>query len=400
MAIDRDFNDLYAAARSLAKIQTVFGDIPQIFSLGTNANRVQDLMLDILTETGASGTDAPQIHKLIIIDRQLDLVSPLVMFPIVEATLAEQVGIELGICRIPEIDHELLLTEENECFSRIRWRKLSEALEQAQAYRSKTAEAQEDLRRAPSDRAREEVRRRTQSYDDANAYITTMVNGVVKGIEYVRKRELELLRERKSIQNIAENFFLSAGFCFNVGRLICLEGAAGVQRSSAAVLKIQKAMVAQFGVKALEPLMTLASLKLLSPAPDDAWRSRAGEFGCFKAVSKKKDELFTDCDMAVPLTVRLVEHIALKPDLGRLEKAFAGQFKSHGAVNEDRLEQQTVLVFFVGGVTLGEVSVLRHLGKEILEGAVRFVVGATNALTSVKLLDELSGGLWRQFQVP
>ena len=74
--VERDNTSIYDAACSLMKIQSSFGRIPKILGLGKMAKNLADLLLKMRNETSLE-SKVPMIDELIIIDRNVDLITPL-----------------------------------------------------------------------------------------------------------------------------------------------------------------------------------------------------------------------------------------------------------------------------------------------------------------------------------
>jgi len=79
--LEGDRTSLFYVARSLMKLQTIFGVIPRIQGKGQCARLVTDMMLRMRREVGGEDNSslyvASEIENLIIIDRNVDLITPL-----------------------------------------------------------------------------------------------------------------------------------------------------------------------------------------------------------------------------------------------------------------------------------------------------------------------------------
>eukprot|EP00941_MAST-03F_sp_MAST-3F-sp1_P001867 g1867.t1 len=100
-----DTTSLFYVARSLMKLQSLFGVIPHLKAKGAYASRVVEMMLrfrqEQVTASGSEQQSRPsEIDMCIIIDRQVDLLTPLVMPLTYEGLIDELFGIENGIVYI------------------------------------------------------------------------------------------------------------------------------------------------------------------------------------------------------------------------------------------------------------------------------------------------------------
>ncbi|KAJ3407009.1 hypothetical protein HDV05_005632, partial [Chytridiales sp. JEL 0842] len=102
--LEGDTTSIYYIAKAVMKLQTVFGIIPRILGKGTCAKQLSDLILRMRTELGANLEDGesidnlfPQISEidsLIILDRTMDLVTPMCTQLTYEGLIDEVYGIK------------------------------------------------------------------------------------------------------------------------------------------------------------------------------------------------------------------------------------------------------------------------------------------------------------------
>lgn len=100
-----DHTSLFRAAQALMTVQTTYGLFPRIVGKGDLANRLCDLLLRQRQEHLAAKPDqkalqtlAPGMDALIILDRTVDLVTPLSTQLTYEGLIDEVVGIANGRC--------------------------------------------------------------------------------------------------------------------------------------------------------------------------------------------------------------------------------------------------------------------------------------------------------------
>ena len=77
---DGDMSSLYYVARSIMKIQSFYGLISNVKVKGDNAKSVFDMMLRMRKQVGSEVFQnvTPEIDTLILIDRKVDLITPMV----------------------------------------------------------------------------------------------------------------------------------------------------------------------------------------------------------------------------------------------------------------------------------------------------------------------------------
>jgi len=77
--LDGDLSSLYYVARAIMKVQSFFGLIPNIKVKGKLAKNVFEMIVRMRRQVGNEVLTAPpEIDSLILIDREVDLVSPMV----------------------------------------------------------------------------------------------------------------------------------------------------------------------------------------------------------------------------------------------------------------------------------------------------------------------------------
>ncbi|MBX9719067.1 MAG: Sec1 family protein, partial [Microbacteriaceae bacterium] len=105
--LEGDPTSLYYVARSVMKLQDYFGLFPKILGIGDSARQVKDMVLRMSKERGPTDEQAvlPQIESLILIDRQVDMATPLATQMTFEGLIDELIGIN---CSLIEVEAELL----------------------------------------------------------------------------------------------------------------------------------------------------------------------------------------------------------------------------------------------------------------------------------------------------
>jgi hypothetical protein len=73
-----DRTSLFYLARALRKLQSLFGVFPRVMGKGTAAKLVGDMLLRMRNETAAEEAPiTPEFDTCILIDREVDIVTPL-----------------------------------------------------------------------------------------------------------------------------------------------------------------------------------------------------------------------------------------------------------------------------------------------------------------------------------
>lgn len=100
--LENDYSSLHQAARCLMTLQCLFGIIPSITGIGRSSKTVYDIMVRMRREvSGMEPSIVPQIDQLILIDRSIDLLSPMVFQLSYEGLLDEIYGINQTVIELP-----------------------------------------------------------------------------------------------------------------------------------------------------------------------------------------------------------------------------------------------------------------------------------------------------------
>lgn len=97
--LENDPSCLYQVAQAIQSIQRLYGKIPKITGRGPAASKVWDLMQRLEREaedTKTNNTQSPVIEHLLLLDRSLDLLSPLVTQLTYEGLIDEIFGINIS----------------------------------------------------------------------------------------------------------------------------------------------------------------------------------------------------------------------------------------------------------------------------------------------------------------
>ncbi|XP_014663925.1 PREDICTED: vacuolar protein sorting-associated protein 33B-like isoform X3 [Priapulus caudatus] len=128
---DGDQTYVHTVADALINLQSVFGTIPNVYAIGNCSKMVYDMMETLREDRGAPAALKNEIGHLVLIDRDVDYITPLCSQLTYEGLLDEIFGINSGYCDFgPEVMGKdqtirLLLTCQDEVFDDIRNRHFS-----------------------------------------------------------------------------------------------------------------------------------------------------------------------------------------------------------------------------------------------------------------------------------
>lgn len=100
--LDGDQTSLYHAAKGLMTLQALYGTIPQIFGKGDCARQVANMMIRMKREfTGSQNSVFPVFDNLLLLDRNVDLLTPLATQLTYEGLIDEIYGIQNSYVKLP-----------------------------------------------------------------------------------------------------------------------------------------------------------------------------------------------------------------------------------------------------------------------------------------------------------
>ncbi|XP_060049132.1 vacuolar protein sorting-associated protein 33A isoform X2 [Erinaceus europaeus] len=100
--LESDQTSLYHAAKGLMTLQALYGTIPQIFGKGECARQVANMMIRMKREfTGSQNSVFPVFDNLLLLDRNVDLLTPLATQLTYEGLIDEIYGIQNSYVKLP-----------------------------------------------------------------------------------------------------------------------------------------------------------------------------------------------------------------------------------------------------------------------------------------------------------
>ncbi|XP_022334055.2 vacuolar protein sorting-associated protein 33B-like isoform X1 [Crassostrea virginica] len=450
--LENDQTWIHSVARSLVRLQALTGEIGHVHSIGKGAKMVNDLMNYIMKRDNNSDQDFSrhEIGSLILIDRDVDYVTPLCSQLTYEGLLDETFGIKCGTIEFgPEVtgkqqSAKLLLNSDDAIFEDVRNRHFSNVL----GYLSSKAKLlQQDFDKRHGlksvgdmkDFVANELRRLKEQKSVLANHIGACEQILGKktkgGFEEYLQAEHSLLEGTSLRENVTyiEELLFKQDNMLKTLKLICLLSLTqdGISPQTYKSLKTQYLQSHGF-----EQLVTFSNLKSLGIVTEQETGSQAStplnkvtsgmaamtRRSTFKTLCKKLSlipksediDLKTPTDMSyvysgayTPLSCKLVEQVITRGGFTGMEeitKCLPGGVHSENHVKrskdqgtplkdktgksarQDRPVSKVVLVYFLGGCTYSEITALRFLGR--LKGYV-FVIATTAIINSSTMLESV-----------
>lgn len=98
--VEGDMSSLYSMARGLTNLQMKLGSIPRISGKGVSAEAVKNMCVKMRKEFGGSFPKPGPIKRMIIIDRAVDMVTPMMSQVTYEGIVDEALGIKNNVVSV------------------------------------------------------------------------------------------------------------------------------------------------------------------------------------------------------------------------------------------------------------------------------------------------------------
>jgi len=408
-----DLTSLHYVATALTRLQAVTGVIPRIYGKGTTAAQVFDLMVRMKREAcGQEPQVRPQIDTLILLDRGVDLISPLPTQLTYEGLIDEMFGIQCASVRIE--DKIVPLSSQEDLYQELRGLNFN-AVGPTLSRKAKNISAQfEERHEARTVREIKQFVDKLPGMQTAKQSLAThttvaeLVKEKIDSEEFLSMLELEqsilsgAADSGKYLEEV-EDLACSSAPLSRVLRLICLQSVLCSGLKPRLLDQYRRLILHSYGHSWLGTLDKLTAAGLFGPStgarPSYAMlRKRLG------LVIDNVDEL-NPTDIAYvhsvygPLSVKLVMHVEspgwrnMRDVLDQLPgPSFEDTQQSGQSGRHISREKKVVLVFFVGGVTMAEVAALRFLSQQD-DSIVEYLVATTSVITGNTFIESLSSKL-------
>lgn len=433
--LHNDYIWLNTVAKSLTHFQSVFGQIPTVCGIGRAAKMVHELMLSMPEYQSDSQNEQLEIGKLIILDRDVDFVTPLCSQLTYEGILDDTFGIQSGYVEFTkEITGKdqptrVLLSNQDEIYDQIRNKHFSTVFEYLS---SKVKEVQTGydkrhslttvgaMKNFVSNELRDlKNRHKTLAYH-IGACEVAMEKKNKSGFEEILQVEHTLLEGIDTKENTAfiEECINRQYNCIQTLRLLCLLSLTSDGIPSKQYKSLMTQFAQSYGFEKMLSLHNLRKLHILMEQeavltkPLGNLAAAMAKRNTFQTLVKKLNlipksaeeiNLKSPRDMSYvfsgaysPLSCRLVEEILNRDGLSGLEdvtKLLPGETfcsirsripKGKPGSRPDYPAARVVMVFFLGGCTFSEIAALRILGRE---KGYRFLIGTTCITNGQRMLE-------------
>jgi hypothetical protein len=434
--IDKDLNSLTVMAKSIAKMELLFGKIKHKFIKGDNSCVLNDLLRqeeksNAIENDIAKG--AYSIYGLIVLERNVDFITPFCSNYTYEGILDDFFDINVGRIKVDKNilgmetkkgqkpDTIVQLSSKVLFYSKIRSMLFMSAYNYIIERVKKYKEVKENAKKLNQSAEIQAIKEGLQKYNkfiveekqplDSHASISYYIRELQKDPEYneiVREEQLLLAGDpSKTMVDIINNLIGNKKQLDKVLRLLCLVSVTqgGIEKYNL----VKQDILNVYGYQKLFLMKNLEKMGLLKEKVVEMWKQNIFTYNYDKIKSDLKllntdfnGRIFEDCAYVLtglcPITLRLVESAVKdgwKSSVDFLKKS-PGKFVEppRERISEGKKDKNFIFVVFLGGVTFAEIEGIRFLNLKYKE--YKFIILTTEIISCRKLFS----GLDEEFGAP
>ncbi|XP_054928610.2 vacuolar protein sorting-associated protein 33A isoform X5 [Dermacentor andersoni] len=428
--VEEDTTSMHYVARALITLQSLYGVIPNVYAKGKMAKLVGDLLVRLRREqVGREAPLVPQVDTLLLLDRQVDLLTPLATQLTYQGLLDELFGVQHNLVRLPEASssegagsrQQLCLNSAEELFAELRDRNFN-------------AVGPLLSREAKSLTSQYEVRHDAKTIGEIKQFVDRLPSMQLKRKSLANHTSLaEEVKKVTDQESFFENLAVEQEFMNGVDtdkvhphiedciarqedivkvlRLVCMQSVANNGLRPKVLDHYRREILQTYGYRQLLWLLRLEKAGLLQA------QEHKNHFSTLRKTLKLNVEDVSEQvpnDLSyvysgyAPLSVRLAQFLALPgwraisealtllpgPTLTDLQqRPPAGRMPRRGSVSSlhssSAEEPKVTLVFFLGGCTYAEISALRFLSQQD-DAPVEYLVATTKLINGRTFLQSLN----------
>ncbi|XP_053557731.1 vacuolar protein sorting-associated protein 33A [Bombina bombina] len=427
--LENDETSLYHAAKGLMALQSLYGTIPQIFGKGECARHVANMMIRMKRELGGSqNCICPVFDTLLLLDRNVDLLTPLATQLTYEGLIDEVYGIHNSHVKLPpekftakkqgesgkDLPTEpkkLLLNSAEELYAEIRDRNFN-AVGCVLSKKAKVISAAFEERH--NAKTVGEIKQFVSQLPHMQAERASLANhtSIAELIKDITTSEaffdnLTVEQEFMSgfdtdkVNTYIEDCIAKKDPLIKILRLVCLQSVCNTGLKPKVLDYYKKEILQTYGYEHILTLHNLEKAGLLKPQTT----SRNNYPTIRKTLRLWSDDINeqnpTDISYVysgyAPLSVRLAQ-VLVRPGWRSIEEVLkllpGPQFEERqplplGLLKKRQQEEKKVmLIFFLGGVTFAEIAALRFL-SQMEEATTEYIIATTKLINGTTWMKSL-----------
>ncbi|XP_006894767.1 PREDICTED: vacuolar protein sorting-associated protein 33A [Elephantulus edwardii] len=427
--LESDQTSLYHAAKGLMTLQALYGTIPQIFGKGECARQVANMMVRMKRElTGSQNAVFPVFDNLLLLDRNVDLLTPLATQLTYEGLIDEIYGIQNSYVKLPpekfapkkqgesgkELPTEakkLQLNSAEELYAEIRDKNFN-AVGSVLSKKAKVISAAFEERH--NAKTVGEIKQFVSQLPHMQAArgslanhtsIAELIKDVTTSEDFFDKLtvEQEFMSgvDTDKVNSYIEDCIAQKHPLVKVLRLVCLQSVCNSGLKQKVLDYYKREILQTYGYEHILTLYNLEKAGLLRP--------QSGGRNNYPTIRKTlrlwmddvNEQNPTDISYVysgyAPLSVRLAQLLS-RPGWRSIEEVlrilpgphFEERQPLPTGLQKKRQpgENRVTLIFFLGGVTYAEIAALRFL-SQLEDGGTEYVIATTKLMNGASWIESL-----------
>ncbi|KAJ3426904.1 vacuolar protein sorting-associated protein 33a [Anaeramoeba flamelloides] len=415
-------------AKSLKKLEYLFGQFEEICWLGKNSQLVLQMYDNLQSKRNTQTSENSQINKVILVDRTIDLITPLLTQQTYEGMIDEIYGIENSILEMdPGIvgkqtqnqkDQKIrfALNSNDSFFQGIRDLNWISAIK---TFKLKSKSISQLYASSNDDRTIKELKKFIHDVQTSRDETVSLKNhidisehaqkSIDKGtiMREIIQNELSMLADSMVFFDFIKYIIYDEENMIKILRFMCLHSLIHSGKTKQ-LSEIKKEFLFEYGFKYLPMLQHLEKIGLLTDNPNINFSGLRNLLKLYNEDQALKIGPHTVFSGYKPLSVSLIQQILdKKKNLKNFNKATKNYLKTeYGEYNANKNNTETnkseeveeeeekkeeidtnkvCLVYFIGGVTYGEISALRMLSQQS-NSEYNFVIATTNIMNGDQMI--------------
>ena len=413
-----NYNSIFLLNRAIIKYETVFGKIKYKYYLGSLGKKLKDLLEE--EEKNANLDEEQSTLACVLLDRSIDMITPLITNNIYEALLDDNFNINLNEINVPikmldsnsknNTIQTIDLSKKDKFYTNIkdygfnqirsylpsRLQEQNKILEESKKRTTDLVKIQEDLKNLT--KVKEE---RTSLTNHIN-----LADYIGKKERYPLSRFYYTYEQGLLYGTVPEKFF---DFIFDeirkkseeydILKIICLYSIINSGYKNKIYDQLRKEFFLVYGFQELFLWRNLEKLGILKAADNKSiYQTILKKLNLINEEqfeSKEQKDISYIYNGFCPIILKLLEKM-LEKGWGNIKdilKELSGEFEypqDESEIISTKGDKQFILLIFIGGITYGELAGVRYLNSKLRNK--KFIIITTNMINSKKLFDQMKKG--------
>ena len=413
-----NYNSIFLLNRAIIKYETVFGKIKYKYYLGSLGKKLKDLLEE--EEKNANLDEEQSTLACVLLDRSIDMITPLITNNVYEALLDDNFNINLNEINVPikmldsnsknNTIQTIDLSKKDKFYTNIkdygfnqirsylpsRLQEQNKILEESKKRTTDLVKIQEDLKNLT--KVKEE---RTSLTNHIN-----LADYIGKKERYPLSRFYYTYEQGLLYGTIPEKFF---DFIFDeirkkseeydILKIICLYSIINSGYKNKIYDQLRKEFFLVYGFQELFLWRNLEKLGILKASDNKSiYQTILKKLNLINEEqfeSKEQKDISYIYNGFCPIILKLLEKM-LEKGWGNIKdilKELSGEFEypqDESEIISTKGDKQFILLIFIGGITYGELAGVRYLNSKLRNK--KFIIITTNMINSKKLFDQMKKG--------